>query len=105
MGDYVQSISGSEYSTVAVTTGLAATVLGGPVGGTLAGVSFISNTLGMTKTVLDYQEGESSTSEFIKDITVEATSRAPYAGPLIQGGDLLYETVKDRYNENRNEEQ
>jgi hypothetical protein len=63
-----------------------------------AGVGYVVTALSGTKTFLDYNEGEKSKSGAVTDVVLEIGSTTiPYAGPLIDGGQFLYDTVKYNY--------
>ena len=74
-------------------------VLGtGGVTGVAAGVGYVASGLSGTKTVFDYNEGKKSKAEAVTDTVLEiGSTMIPYAGPLIDGGQFLYDTVKYNY--------
>ena len=68
------------------------------VAGVAAGVGYVASGLGVTKTLINTAEGKESYAGAGVELALESASTfIPYAGPLIDGGEFLYDTIKYNY--------
>ena len=97
-GDAVQAIPDPVLSGAGFVAGGVALVGTGGVAGVAAGVGYVASGLGVTKTLINTAEGKESYAGAAVELTLESASTfIPYAGPLIDGGEFLYDTIKYNY--------
>jgi hypothetical protein len=97
-GDVIQKIPDPVLSGAGFVAGGVAIVGSGGVVPVAAGVGYVASGLAITKTYLDVKEGKKSKAAGYVDYALQAGSTGiPYAGPLIDGGQFLYDTIKYNY--------
>jgi LysM repeat protein len=101
VGDINQAIPDYVLSGTGLVAGGVAVLGTGGVIPLAAGIGYLATGLGTTKSFLDYSEGEKTRTSVIIDSSLDAASTfIPYVGPLIDGGQFMYDTIKYNY-ENR----
>ena len=98
-GDAVQAIPDPVLSGAGFIAGGVAVLGTGGVTGVAASVGYVASSLSFTKVALDMNEGKADIIDLGRELSLEAGARTPYFGPLVEGGEFLYDSIKYKYEE------